>query len=99
MKIFGVGLYEDGRCVHWHGDTDIAALRCGRCHRYYACYMCHDELEDHGFKPADSGDIKPVLCGNCMNQLTREQYEQGFCHYCGHMFNPGCRLHHDIYFD
>lgn len=98
MKIYGSGLDAAGRCVHWHGDADVVALRCGQCHRYYACYMCHDAMEDHGFRAADDSDETPVLCGSCMHQLTREQYAAGSCAYCGHGFNPGCALHHDIYF-
>ncbi len=99
MKIYGIQLDQAGRCLHYHSEADVVALRCRQCHKYYACYKCHDESENHDFKPADASDSVPVLCGNCMNQLTREQYEQGFCPYCRHQFNPGCRLHHDIYFE
>ena len=99
MKIYGIQLDQAGRCRHYHSEADVVALRCCQCHKYYACYKCHDESENHDFKPADASDPVPVLCGNCMNQLTREQYARGFCHYCRHQFNPGCRLHHDIYFE
>ena len=85
--------------LHYHSEADVVALRCRQCHKYYACYKCHDESENHDFKPADASDPVPVLFGNCMNQLTKNQYEQGFCFCCRHRFNPGCRLHQDIYFE
>ena len=81
MKIYGIQLDQAGRCLHYHSEADVVALRCRQCHKYYSCYKCHDESENHDFKPADTSDPVPVLCGNCMNQLTRNQYEQGFCPY------------------
>ena len=47
IKIHGIGLDKAGRCTHYHTQLDIAALLCAKCRKYYACYSCHDELEDH----------------------------------------------------
>lgn len=49
IKIHGIGLDKAGRCTHYHTQLDIAALLCAKCRKYYACYSCHDELEDHSF--------------------------------------------------
>ena len=51
IKIHGIGLDKAGRCTHYHTQLDIAALLCAKCRKYYACYSCHDELEDHPFAP------------------------------------------------
>ena len=96
--IWGIGLDDCGRCVHYHGETDIAALLCARCRRYYACYQCHDNMEDHLFVPTDETEPYPVLCGRCRHVLSYEQYQSGACPFCGHSFNPRCARHHCIYF-
>ena len=46
IKIHGIGLDKAGRCTHYHTQLDIAALLCAKCRKYYACYSCHDELEE-----------------------------------------------------
>lgn len=99
-KVYGIGLDAEGRCEHYHTELDVVALRCGKCRKYYACYKCHDQLEDHAFVPADAGQDAdtPVLCCSCNSKLTYIQYQQGKCAFCGHDFNPKCALHHDIYF-
>ena len=50
MKIYGIQLDQAGRCRHYHSEADVVALRCCQCHKYYACYKCHDESENHDFK-------------------------------------------------
>ncbi|ELU77989.1 CHY zinc finger [Streptococcus pneumoniae PNI0076] len=39
------------RCIHYHSKLDIIALQCYDCKKYYACYRCHDSLENHPFEP------------------------------------------------
>ncbi len=97
-RIYGFLTDEEGRCAHYHSPVDVAALRCGACGRYYSCYQCHDALEDHPFMAAAAEDSHPVLCGACGRGLSREEYQQGRCPYCGQSFNPGCRQHYSIYF-
>ena len=70
IKIHGIGLDKAGRCTHYHTQLDIAALLCAKCRKYYACYSCHDELEDHPFAPTTPEEAYPVLCGNCGRKLT-----------------------------
>ncbi len=95
--IEGLDIDEAGRCRHYHQSNDVAALKCGRCQRYFACYRCHDALTDHAFVPCDPNDA-PVMCGHCHHVLTRAQYERGRCPVCQHPFNPKCARHATIYF-
>lgn len=99
FKIHGIGLDEQGRCVHYHKSCDIANLLCAKCRKYYACFSCHDEMEDHPFEATGCDEPYPVLCGNCGNRLTYEQYAAGSCPYCKNAFNPRCKLHEHIYFE
>ena len=98
INIHGLGLDEQGRCVHYHQNCDVVALKCARCQKYYACFSCHDAMEDHAFAATGAEEEYPVLCGNCQQLLTRSQYDQGSCLYCGIAFNPRCKLHKRIYF-
>jgi len=98
IQIHGQDLDEAGRCRHYHKHCDVVALKCSECGKYYACYECHDALEDHPFRATDKMEPFPVLCGNCHRALTRGEYITGSCIYCGIEFNPGCKLHYDIYF-
>ena len=75
IKIHGIGLDKAGRCTHYHTQLDIAALLCAKCRKYYACYSCHDELEDHLFVATTPEETYPVLCGNCGRKLTLQEYK------------------------
>ena len=100
-QIFGQLLDKEGRCQHYHGQLDVVALKCFFCQRYYACYLCHNELEEHDFTayPKSLTDDKVVLCGACQTELTIVDYQSvSSCLACGHSFNPGCKLHEAIYF-
>lgn len=98
IKIHGIGLDEEGRCTHYHTKLDIAALLCAKCRKYYACYSCHDGIEDHPFTATTPEEKYPVLCGCCKQKLTYQEYKQGSCPYCHAQFNPRCSLHENIYF-
>ena len=77
IKIHGIGLDKAGRCTHYHTQLDIAALLCASLFRkYYACYSCHDELEDHSFVATTPEEAYPVLCGNCGRKLTLQEYKK-----------------------
>ncbi|MGT2742852.1 CHY zinc finger protein [Streptococcus plurextorum] len=98
MLIKGLELDSAGRCLHYHTDLDIVALQCQICQAFYACYLCHDALEEHPFEPHDIDNTKPIFCGNCKTYLSFEDYHQGSCPSCQHRFNPNCKKHYSIYF-
>ncbi|NVY95734.1 hypothetical protein HU830_00725 [Lactobacillus sp. DCY120] len=97
-SILGLEVDQDGRCLHYHQSTDIVGLYCSQCHRYYACYLCHQALCQHPFCPSSKTSGWPVLCGSCRQRLTFEQYQKGYCPFCQSPFNPRCQLHEEIYF-
>ena len=47
MAVKGVDLDPETRCRHYHGPTDVVALKFKCCGEYYACKDCHAELADH----------------------------------------------------
>lgn len=98
IKIHGIDLDEQGRCTHWHSPFDIVALRCSVCGKYYACYECHDELEDHPFGQFNQNKEDGVMCGACGHTMTyQEHISLGHCPKCNSEFNPRCINHKDKY--
>ena len=69
IKIHGIGLDKAGRCTHYHTQLDIAALLCAKCRKYYACYSCHDELEDHSFVATTPEEVYPVYAETVAGNL------------------------------
>lgn len=43
-------------------------------------------------------DEPVILCGKCKKEMTFNEYSSLVCE-CGGQFNPGCKLHYDLYFD
>lgn len=98
------GLLVDGqtRCEHYDGPLDVIAMRFACCGDWYPCHLCHAALAGHGARrwPTASRSAKAVLCGVCGSSLSIEAYlDVSACPTCAAVFNPGCRLHHDLYFD
>ncbi len=90
------------RCVHHGGPSDIIALKFKCCVNFYPCYECHDEAVTHAIERWGDADLNEhaVLCGACSRQLTVAEYlGAARCPACDAEFNPGCKLHRDIYFD
>lgn len=98
MKIYGIKIDQQSRCIHYHTKNDIVALMCRQCQKFYACYKCHDELNNHTFRPVYANQVHNILCGNCRSLLKYNQYKLNYCPYCQHSFNPKCIIHHSIYF-
>jgi uncharacterized CHY-type Zn-finger protein len=102
-EVRGVHLDAQTRCEHWHGPTDIIAIKMKCCGVYYACKDCHAVLADHRIEvwPETQWNEKAILCGSCGTELTIHQYMQsGYsCPACGEQFNPGCRNHYHLYFE
>lgn len=98
------GLVVDGqaRCEHYASDTDIVAIKFHCCGVYYPCYRCHEACADHEITrwPANQLDRRVILCGACKTEMSIGAYlKAAECPDCGAAFNPGCRVHHRIYFD
>ncbi|WP_460795256.1 CHY zinc finger protein [Microbacterium sp. GXF0217] len=97
----GSAVDEHTRCVHYNGPLDVIAIRFACCGEWYPCLRCHDEAVDHGILPwpIDQRDERAVLCGVCRSTLTIDAYLAATnCTHCAAPFNPGCALHHPVYF-
>lgn len=102
-QVRGVGLDAQTRCGHYHGATDIIAIKMKCCGEYWACKDCHVELAGHGISvwPVGEWDSVAILCGACGLELTIREYMEceSHCPGCGAGFNPGCRKHYRFYFE
>jgi uncharacterized CHY-type Zn-finger protein len=102
LDVRGVKLDAETRCEHYHGPTDIIAIKMKCCGVYYACKDCHEALAGHAIEvwPESEWEQKAILCGACGTELTVHQYMQceSRCPNCGEHFNPGCRNHYHFYF-
>lgn len=102
-NVRGVDLDPQTRCAHYHGATDIIAIKMKCCGVFYACKDCHTALADHEIEvwPRGQWIDHAVLCGGCGVELTIEQYMrcESRCPACDAAFNPGCRNHYQFYFD
>jgi uncharacterized CHY-type Zn-finger protein len=102
-RVRGVDLDSQTRCQHYHGPSDIVAIKMKCCDVYYACKDCHSALADHPIEvwPEREWNQHAILCGACGAELTIQEYmESGFqCPNCHEQFNPGCRNHYHLYFE
>lgn len=100
--VFGPTVDEQTRCVHWHSPLDVVAIQFACCGDFYPCHTCHEETADHPAAtwPTSARARPAVLCGVCGARTTIAAYLAGgdACRSCGAPFNPGCRLHHHLYF-
>jgi uncharacterized CHY-type Zn-finger protein len=98
----GINLDAHTRCQHYHGPTDIVAIKMKCCGVYYACKDCHAALADHRIEiwPEDEWRQRAILCGACGVELTIRQYmeSESCCPACRAQFNPKCREHYHLYF-
>ena len=100
--VHGLDLDPQTRCLHYHGPTDIIAIKMKCCGLYYACKDCHIALAGHPIEVwLQSEWLQPaILCGACRTELAISQYLQceSRCPACQAAFNPSCRNHHHFYF-
>lgn len=103
VDVIGVDVDRETRCRHYHGPLDIVALRFRCCGDWYPCIDCHTELAGHAAEvwPLADRDAVAALCGACGHRLTVREYLacDSACPACGAAFNPGCALHHHLYFE
>lgn len=100
-SVYGIDVDEQTRCVHYHQDFDVIAIKHYCCTRYYPCHLCHAALTDHQVQvwPIDRFDEAAVLCGVCGVELSVHDYlATDTCPNCSTNFNPGCKLHRELYF-
>ncbi|MBM7572281.1 CHY zinc finger protein [Aquibacillus albus] len=102
LKVHGSIKDNQTRCTHYHGQTDIIAIKFACCNRYYPCYKCHEESEGHPIQTWKQSDFhqKAILCGNCKTELRISEYLNcnNRCLRCSAPFNPGCSNHYHYYF-
>jgi uncharacterized CHY-type Zn-finger protein len=102
MKVYGAVVDNATRCVHYHTEKDIIAIKFKCCNRYYPCYKCHEEAADHSIQrwSQEHYEELAILCGNCHNELTIKQYMNTvICPHCQAIFNERCAAHYPIYFE
>ena len=102
MEIYGAVVDNETRCIHYHTEKDIIAIKFKCCNRYYPCYKCHEEHTDHSIEgwPKQQFDELAILCGSCHTELTIHQYMHTLsCPYCQASFNERCAAHYPIYFE
>ena len=103
IAVHGLNLDPESRCLHYHGPTDIIAIRMRCCGFYYACKDCHLALADHPIEvwPRSHWDAAAILCGACRHELSiRDYLSSGHqCPACNAAFNPACRNHYRLYFE
>src|SRR4051794_944124 len=74
--IYGDLVDEHTRCIHYHNETDIIAIKFRCCGRWYPCFECHAEAESHETEPWQETQFeeKAILCGACGHQLSVNEY-------------------------
>jgi uncharacterized CHY-type Zn-finger protein len=101
-QVRGVSLDSQTRCQHYHGPSDIVAIKMKCCGVYYACKDCHAALADHPIEVwlEREWNEHAILCGACGAELTVQQYmeSESRCPSCREPFNPGCQNHYHLYF-
>jgi len=103
VDVLGIDIDAETRCRHYAGPTDVIALKFYCCNAWYPCIDCHRAVADHapGVWPVSEREERAILCGVCGHQLTIAAYLacESTCPECGAGFNPGCALHHHLYFE
>lgn len=104
VEVLGQVIDNHTRCIHYHSQLDIIAIKFSCCQDYYPCYQCHLESTNHEivrWKQHQLTKELVIVCGGCWKELTFLEYtsNDNKCMYCRASFNPKCQLHYDIYFD
>ncbi|MFC5297111.1 CHY zinc finger protein [Brachybacterium tyrofermentans] len=100
--VHGPTVDEQTRCIHYRTSLDVIAIRFACCGEYHPCHLCHEETADHSSRPwpAGSRGELAILCGVCWTEMRIDEYVAAEdCPWCGAAFNPGCALHHPMYFE
>ena len=76
IEVRGLKVDKQTRCVHYHTEKDIIAIKYKCCNTYYPCHRCHEEVAGHEaliWKKEERGE-KAILCGACGTELTIDAY-------------------------
>ncbi|MGG3798866.1 CHY zinc finger protein [Metabacillus fastidiosus] len=101
-KIYGSLVDNETRCKHYHSEKDIIAIKFKCCQKYYPCYKCHEECEDHPISVwgKEEFDEFAIICGVCKKEYKISEYFHiNGCIHCGSQFNEGCSKHYHLYFN
>jgi uncharacterized CHY-type Zn-finger protein len=102
-QILGRTIDAQTRCIHYHSELDIIALKFKCCQHYYPCYTCHEEATQHTPQiwSRHEFDNKAIVCGVCKTEMTINEYleSRSQCPCCQSLFNPKCSNHHHLYFE
>lgn len=102
MKVYGHIVDHQTRCKHYAGAKDIIAIRFKCCNKYYPCYKCHNEFEDHPISTWKKSEYneRAILCGICKTEHSVSLYlDEGKCIHCHSEFNENCNKHYHLYFE
>ncbi|MCH5600260.1 CHY zinc finger protein [Niabella ginsengisoli] len=47
IEVKGPVVDEHTRCIHYHSEEDVIAIKMKCCNEYYPCIKCHNETADH----------------------------------------------------
>ena len=100
-RVLGPVVDDETRCIHYRTPLDVIAIEFACCGEFYPCHLCHAETADHAAEqwPIEKRDEPAVLCGVCGHLLTIADYlAADSCPACLTLFNPGCKLHTEYYF-
>lgn len=100
--MYGPIVDQETRCIHYQTKKDIMAIKFKCCKKYYPCYKCHEESEDHHivvWSKEENGE-KVILCGVCRTEHTiREYVSMMHCSVCQSELNERCETHYHLYFE
>lgn len=101
VRIFGKTVDDQTRCIHYHTDVDVIAIKFKCCLRYYPCHLCHEEEADHPTQtwPRNEWAEPAVLCGVCKGEMSINAYlATTSCPNCAARLNERCAAHRHFYF-
>lgn len=101
-KIHGRVIDNETRCIHYQTRADVVAIKFQCCQKFYPCYQCHNESENHPISLWRKTDYQEqaILCGVCKAKLTISEYiNAGQCPRCEVIFNSNCLQHFHLYFE
>lgn len=101
ITVHGPIVDKQTRCKHYHSEKDVIAIKFKCCGKYYPCYQCHQECEEHDILVWEKSEFgeKAILCGVCEKEHRINEYiKTTSCLHCDAEFNEGCSNHYHLYF-